>query len=67
MSHNSYLKYIVISNISVGIIMYSIVLKPIFHEYLNKNNKINTRFAIPAFWPLRVNKTGFNLIFFLKF
>ena len=39
--------------------MYSIILQKIFHEYLNKNLKINTSFVSPG---LRL--TSFNLIHF---
>jgi hypothetical protein len=45
--------------------MYSILLQIIFHEYLNKNLKINTSFVSPGLRHLGSNKTGFNLRFII--
>ena len=44
--------------------MSSIVLYPVFCEYLNKNHKINTIVVSPGHRPFGSNKTGFNLIIF---
>jgi len=44
--------------------MYSIELQTIFHEYQNKNHKMNTTFFSPGPRPSGLKKTGFNLIIF---
>ena len=44
-----------------------IIIRLIFHEYLNENNKTNIRFVRRELWPLVANKPVLIYFFLFKY